>query len=201
MNHLIYEQAFASVHQVITIGKLHLPSGKVVACDPYFCVNAVPFLRTVKPGNYEVQLYRINSQEWGQRIALARILFKPGRTTVFAKALRQCTDSNGYFVDSGIGSFMDALTCQSFAEVFAEYYRSNPHSNYYTDILAAEFKRNAINPQDPNDIGKWNLHYLPNSELNVAMFASGLGDGFFESFWGLNEDGEITSLVSDFRIL
>jgi len=202
MNNLIYEEAFSSMHQVITVGKLHLPSGKVVACDPYFCDSAVPFLRKVIPGNYEVQLYMINSREWGRRIALARIVFTPAKRAVaFEKAVHEFTDSNGYFVDSGIGSFMDELTSKALAEVFAEFYRLKPDGNYYTDVLAAEFKMNAINPHDPNDIGRWNLHYLPNSEMNVAMFASGLGDGFFESFWGLNEYGEITSLVTDFRIL
>jgi Protein of unknown function (DUF4241) len=201
MNNLIYEKAFASEEQVVTVGKLNLPSGKVVACDPYFCANAVPFSWTVPPGTYEVELCIINSQEWGQRIALARILVKPGRVVAFERAVKEFTDSNDYFVDSGTGSFIDELTCQALADVFTKYYRSNPQGNYYTDVLAAEFKMSAINPQDPNDIGKWNLHYLPDSASNVAMFASGLGDGFFGSFWGVDEDGEILSLVTDFKIL
>lgn len=79
MNNFICEEAFASIHQVVTIGQLNLPSGRVVACDPYFCSSAVPFSLTVAPGTYEVQLYQINSQEWGQRIALARILFTDGK--------------------------------------------------------------------------------------------------------------------------
>ena len=136
------------------------------------------------------------------RIALARIVFAPGKKAMtLEKATMEFTDSNGYFVDSGIGSFMDELTSHALAEVFAEFYRTRPTGNYYTDVLAAEFKKNAISPHDPSDIGKWNLHYLPNSEMNVAMFASGLGDGFFESFWGLDEDGEVIYLVTDFKIL
>ena len=198
MNKFIYEEAFASIHQVITIGQLKLPSGRVVACDPYFCSSAMPFSLKVTPGTYEVQLYQTNSQEWGQRIALARILFTPGkRVFTLQRSVKEFTDSNGYFVDSGIGSFMDILACQTLSEVFAEHYRTNPQGNYYSDILESEFKMNAINP---NDIGKWNLHSLPNSTLNVAMFASGLGDGNFESFWGLDEYGEIVSLVTDFGI-
>lgn len=202
MNHLSYEEAFNAAQQVINIGKLHLPSGKVAACDPFFCASAVPFSLKVSPGDYEVQLRSVDSPEWGQRIALARILFTPGKRAIaFEKALKEGTDSSGYFVDSGLGSFMDELTRQAFAEALAEFYRANPAGNYYDDVLAAEFKRNAADAQDPQDIGRWNLHYLPGSKLNVAMFATGLGDGFFESFWGRNEDGEITSLVTDFGIL
>lgn len=202
MSNLTYEEAFASPHQVVTVGKLHLPSGKIVACDPYFCANAAPFTRQVAPGNYDVQLYLSNSHEWGQRIALARILFRPGATAVaFEEAFKPDADSSGYFVDSGVGSFMDELTREKFAEVLAKFYRSHPMGNYYTDVLAKEFKRNAANLQNPNDLGKWNLHKLPDSDLKVAMFASGLGDGYYESYWGLSEDGTIVSLITDFKIL
>ena len=202
MKHLKYDKAFASRYEVITIGKLHVPSGRIVACDPYFCASAVPFSRQVSAGDYDVQLCKVDSREWGQRVALARILFTSSKKAVsFENALQEFTHSGGYFVDSGVGSFMDELTREAFAEVLAEYYRSHPNGNYYTDILAAEFKRSAHNSQDPDDTGRWNVHYLPTSKLNVAMFASGLGDGSFESFWGLDAGGNITSLVTDFGIL
>ena len=93
---------------------------------------------------------------------------------------------------------MDEVTRQSFSEYLMEFYRAHPRGNYYGDVLSAEFKRNARSSQD---IGKWVLHYLPEAGLNIAMFASGHGDGFFESFWGRNQSGEITSLVTDFGIL
>ena len=202
MNSSIYEKAFTSVNEVIYIDKLHIPSGKVVACDPFLCGIAVPFGRKVSPGNYEVRLCKVDSPKWGTRIAIAEILFQPGKKIVlFEKAIKEFTDYNHYFVESGLGSFMDELTCKEFAQVMARYYCLNPKGNYYDDILADEFKKNSSDPNNPHDIGSWNLHSLPNSEMNVTMFASGLGDGHFESFWGLNKDDEVVSIVTDFGIL
>src|SRR6185369_5856681 len=159
---------------VIDLGKLHLPSGQIAACDPYFCSSAVPFVRAVRPGDYQVQLCRVNSSEWGLRIALARIVFLPGKRAMsFEKAMMESTGSNEYFVDSGVGSFMDEITRKAFAELLANYYRANPGGNYYLDVLAAEFKKSAVSPDDVNDIGKWNVHVWPDSKMNVAMFSTG----------------------------
>jgi hypothetical protein len=198
-----YDAAFAIGQDVVTVGRLHLPSGRVVACDPYFCADATPFTREVPPGDYDVQVRRVDLEPWGPRIALARILFEPARPPVgYEAAVRDASDAGAYFVDSGTGSFMDEVTRQAFADVLAEYYGSGDRSaNYYTDVLAAEFKRSAVDPDDPRDLGRWNMHRLPGSALNVAMFSTGLGDGSFESAWGVDGDGLVTSLVTDFRLL
>jgi hypothetical protein len=33
------------------------------------------------------------------------------------------------------------------------------------------------------------------------MFHSGYGDGMYPAFWGIDESGEVTSLVIDFFVL
>ena len=196
----VYDEAFAK-HELVNMGRLHLPTGRIVTCDPYFCGDAAPFERTVTPGDYETQLCIFNSPEWGRRVALARILLQPGKRAIAIKeALKKSGDSGAYFVDSGTGSFMDELAQHALSRVFADFYSANPDGNYYTDVLAAEFKKNA-DPNDPGDIGKWTLYDLPDSRLNVALFASGLGDGIFQSFWGLDEQAQPVYLVTDFRIL
>jgi hypothetical protein len=202
MNNHHYESAFASTQQVATVGKLQLPTGTIVACDPYFCADALPFVRSVEPGEYEVQLSLAHSAEWGTRVALARIIFEPGVEAVrFEEALKEGAHTSHYFVDSGVGSFMDVLAREALIITFADFYRLHPSGNYYTDVLAAEFKRNALNPQEPGDLGRWVLHQLPNSPLNVAIFASGLGDSVYASWWGLTKQGDVVSLVTDFRLI
>jgi hypothetical protein len=199
----MYDDAFSSQqYELITPGRLRLPSAKVVACDPFFCSLAVPFARVVRPGDYEVQLCRAESRGFGKRIALARILFQPEAKAVeYEKAIQEGADSNQYFVESRLGCFMDELTRQKFVQVMAHFYKAAPDGNYYNDKLASEFKKSALYPDDPDDGGAWAVHYLPDSQLNVVMFASGLGDGAYESFWGLSREKEIVSLVTDFRIL
>jgi hypothetical protein len=149
-----------------------------------------------------VQLYRVHSPEWGRRIALARILLQPHEPTVaYEKAICEGSDSGACFVDSGVGSFMDEATRAAFAEHLADYYRAHPRGNYYTDVLEDEFKRSSADPADPEDAGSWTFHLLRGGEMNLAIFSSGLGDGHFESHWGLTRGGEPTFLVTDFNLL
>ena len=199
----IYEDAFASPrYEVITPGRIHLPSGTVVACDPFFCGIATPFGRTVTPGSYDVQLCRADSSGFGKRIALARIVFQQQTSVVTSeKATQAGTGSNQYLVESGLGCFMDESTRRKFVEVMGRFYKETPDGNYYNDALASEFKKSAMYPDDPDDGGTWAVHELPDSQLNVVMFATGLGDGAYESFWGLSPEGTIVSLTTDFRIL
>jgi uncharacterized protein DUF4241 len=196
-----YDDAFVSSRcEVLTIGTLNLPSGKVVACDPFFCYAGAAFDATVRPGRYEVQLCRAESQGFGKRIALARLLLTSEvKATTYEKAVS--ATATGYVVESGLGSFMDELTRQQFAAVLARHYDNAPDANYYDDKLAAELKKSALNPDDPDDTGTWAMHALPGSELNVAIFASGMGDGTYESFWGFDSNRQIVSLTTDFQIL
>ena len=103
-------------------------------------------------------------------------------------------------MDSGVASYMDEVTRAAFAEVLANHYRKHPDGNYYSDVLEAEFKRSA-RPDDPEDLGRWNVHLLPGTDLNIVMFSGGLGDGRYESWWGVGENGGVVSLVTDFRLL
>jgi hypothetical protein len=196
------EAAFASLGKVVSIGSLRLPSGRVVACDPFFCASALDLFRTVAAGAYPVELLLVEGEHWGRRVGAARLVIKSGkRAADFEVASYNPYEGNGYPVDSGLGSFMDDVTAKAFAREMAEFDRLTPGGNYYRDVLAAEFREQSADHGNPRDIGKWNLHVLNGSDLNVAMFASGLGDGFYESFWGLDEWGEATSLVTDFGLV
>jgi hypothetical protein len=197
-----FDKLFAANGRTVTIGTLRLASGRIVACDPFFVGIALPFGKATRPGDYPVQLCVATLPTYGERVVLARILFQPeSRSTRYEEALKEYADSGRYFVESGLGSFMDEVTCKRFAEVMARFYQERPDGNYYTDVLAAEFKKSAVQPDDPRDVGKWNMHVLPDSELNIAMFASGLGDGAYSSYWGLDDAEEVVSLTTDFRLL
>jgi hypothetical protein len=47
----------------------------------------------------------------------------------------------------------------------------------------------------------WLLHRLAGSDLTVAMFASGLGDGSYDSVWGVSDADEPVWLVTDFDVV
>jgi hypothetical protein len=197
-----YERAFGPQSELIEVGSLHLPTGRIVASDPFLVGIAIPFERAVTPGDFGVQLSRIDLPGWGRRIAMARVLLCPSvNAEDFVPAKMKWADSSSYYVQSGLGSFMDESTRERFAELMAKFYQLRPEGNYYDDVLAAEFKRSAVEPDSPDDVGNWSMHVLAGSPTNVAMFASGLGDGTYESYWAVTKDGEAVALVTDFGII
>ena len=78
--------------------------------------------------------------------------------------------------------------------------QQKPEKNVYTDLFANEFLKNA-DKTNPDDIGDWLNYHIPDSEHNIAMFHSGYGDGLYPSYWGIDKDGNVVSLVIDFFVL
>jgi Protein of unknown function (DUF4241) len=185
----------------ISIGDLALPSGRVVVCDPFFCGDAKCLTRLVPPGAYAVQLCRIVTPQWGARIALARLAIRSDESAAhFERATSGSGGATTFNVQAGIASYMDEDTRVQFADVLSHYYETHAQGNYYSDILEQEFKKNAVNATDEFDIGQWNVHRLTATKLNIAMFASGLGDGAYSSWWGMSEAGGVVSLTTDFGL-
>lgn len=182
----------------IEIGLINLPTGIIVACDPFLCGVAMPFLHQVRPGKYPVYLDMLDLTGWGKRVSAAKILFDERTSPDFYIKALKGDDSNSYFVDAGIGSFMDDLTREELVNIMREFYTAHPDGNYYSDILEAEFKKNTLSTLDGFSDGLWAIYQLPASEHNIAMFASGLGDGYYESFWGIADGNRIVCLITDF---
>lgn len=45
-------------------------------------------------------------------------------------------------------------------------------ASIYDDLLASEFKKNALDQDNRNDVGDWVNFKLPESDKNIAMFSS-----------------------------
>ncbi|CCV10641.1 conserved exported hypothetical protein [Mesorhizobium sp. STM 4661] len=179
---------------VAPIGELELPTGEIIACDPLVSGVETPALsRKVKPGRYPVSL--LEAQD---RVAVAVLRFRPGTpvrwelATVPGQdvATLKSDEMFGYPVDAGLGSFMDKTAMALMSE---QQDRLKADENYYDDVLAAEFAPN----QD-----RFVMHHpAAGNPVNIAMFWSGWGDGFYPSFWGLDAAGEPLLLTTDFGVL
>jgi Protein of unknown function (DUF4241) len=188
---------------VVELGKLYMPSGKIFCCDPFLSSEVNAFERCVKPGYYDLKLCTIEVSDWGKRVALAALVFSDRKPLNWVKATYRIYNESftGFRVDAGLACFMDSETAELFRSVVDRYYEKYPDGNYYDDVLAAEFKKNA-DPTNPQHIGDWNLHYPINSDpRNIAMFASGLGDGVYSTYLGLDENEQPVMLVADFELL
>jgi hypothetical protein len=183
-----------SVHQ---IGSLELPSGRLAASDPFVDPAPAPFRFQVTPGTYAVDLAVSDRGTGDQRVAFARIVFRPGPVHRWTMAVVGDQDPAelgadgifGYGVDSGSGCFMSPEAGALLAR------RLDAETDYY-DKLIAEMEKTYRNTWD------WVL-FEPEAGrgVNVAAFSSGYGDGVYASYCGSGEGGEILCVVTDFGVI
>jgi hypothetical protein len=192
-------------------GSSHVTSGQIIACDPLVNLgDTSPFARQIPPGHYPVKIAVAEDTEMGERFALARLELSTKKAVRWELAYTLAVESKvstlkddeyfGFPVDAGLGCFCDHQAQLAYAKFSADFMAKNPESNMYDDYFAGEFKKYAINQDDPNDIGDWLNYTVPNTNNNVIMFHSGFGDGYYPCYWGWDKDGQLTALVIDFQV-
>jgi hypothetical protein len=175
---------------------LLLPTGRVVACDPFTSPDAEPFAREVPPGSYPVTLSVAHFDDGDQRVAAAMVRFAGREAVRWEMALAPEDDPAelgegeifGYGVDSGSGCFMDEAAAESLLD------RVESDERYF-DEMAAEMEKAYVDT--------WSWASLVPGETepsNVVAFSSGVGDGRYASYFGLDEGGHVVSLVTDFSL-
>lgn len=202
------------MHELVEIhvGDLNLPTGKIIAADPFFTYDQRPFKRTVLPDKYPVYVYVTEIDEEHFRIAYAKIKFRSKDASKWVLAITdditkeemdELTDDEffGFPVDSGLACFLDEETNAALNAKMDALQEKDPEANYYDEVLADEFKVYSSKNKFSRELGDWNDHRPDReSDNNVIMFASGWGDGYYPAYWGLDENGETIELVIDFLI-
>uniref|UniRef100_UPI004047629E DUF4241 domain-containing protein n=1 Tax=Roseivirga sp. TaxID=1964215 RepID=UPI004047629E len=193
------------------VGELLIESGYVIASDPFFLSHMEPFNKPVPNGQHPVDIVFVELENAGKRVGVSRLKFSTTEAVKWELAVTDKDDTSeltedgyiGYPVDAGLGCFIDANFSKTFDKVMDQHYKANgPDSNYYDDVLAFEFKNNAFNQNDPNDIGDYvNHNPIKESSQNVTIFSSGVGDGSYPSYWGIDSNGQTCELITDFLII
>lgn len=174
---------------VYRLPDLRLPTGRVVAADGILG-GGEPFSRSVSPGHYPLAL-TIAQLGTDTRVGLAILRFTDERIVKWERGVpegQQAFDPEkiGYGVDSGTGSFCDASVQQLVIE-------ANEADIGFDEQVLDELKRTYKTTRN------WVHIDSPNGSL--AIFSSGFGDGFYTSYFGLNEAGSAVVLVTDFGLL
>lgn len=179
--------------KLIELGTLEVLTGEIVVADPLVTPDRDSLARKVKPGKHPVTLYEAEG-----RIAVAVLRVAPGNPVKWELATLPGQNISelkkgemfGYPVDAGTGSFMDKAAYPLMLErEKREIAAGATNFNYYDDVLAAEYDDYVMHQP------------LPENPINVAVFSSGWGDGFYASFWGLDAAGEPLVLLTDFQVL
>jgi hypothetical protein len=182
-----------------TLGTLEVPTGKIVTSDVLVNPDRPPLSRDIAPGKYQVVLYRLTSPD--PRVAMAELRIAEGNAVAWELAVLPGQDVSrlkgeeffGFPVDAGVGSFYDHSALQAMDQREADEKRKSArYSNYYDDVLSFDMtgdKETAV------------MHVpLPDAKINVAVFSSGWGDGYYPAIWGLDKSGKPVVLVIDFYV-
>jgi hypothetical protein len=175
----------------VPAGTLHLPTGRLVACDPQaLSGEEEAFITAVEPDDYPVTLLlaKDDDSEW---VAAAQIHFRQ-EPAVRWEAARTPEDGDletfGYGVDNGTGCFIDAswLAAASVLAVSDE---------EYADTLTA------IEAAPDSDSITTEITLKGKPPGNLIAFSTGTGSGLYPSFFGLGADGKPVCLVTDFEVI
>lgn len=189
------------------LGKLALPSGFVVACDPLLGLHdALPFAKRMAPGEYPVSIV-LAGRHNRRRNALIRMMFSDKRAIKWELAMVPGQGGNagaaqplfyGFTAEAGIGCLCDAHSQKHYNRYLERFFRDHPDGNIYDSLFAEAFgQRNRIDAEG----NSFNFYLPSRPRLNVMMFNTGYGDGIYPAYWGISKDGEVCSLVIDFMVL
>ena len=174
------------------IGQINISSGKIIATDPIALQHADPFLHEFPKGQYPVELAiaKMNNDE---RVAYVRIKFNQKKITNWKFALKNeqpdipitSADLYGYGVDGGIGMFIDLEG--------RNYLNKLNIDDYWGSIFIDKFSEKHKKT--------WSYINHKYSKYNLVAFSSGYGDGYFGTYIGIDEEGEICQLLTDFGLI
>ncbi|MCS2609550.1 DUF4241 domain-containing protein [Halomonas dongshanensis] len=156
-----------------SIGKLRVSSGVLGILDfGYNLYDLEPLQRRVSPGGYPVEYVTINGY-----VAGIRVKFKDSEESVKWYAANTPSGNGVYSVDSGNLAIFDVGKLMSLSRIKKERILS---------VWSLGGKPGLVSMVDEDD---------------CVISTSGFGDGYYPAFWGVNAQGEVSSLYIDFMIL
>ena len=198
------------------IGKINLPTGRIVACDPSTALgdgeeSCLPFEYAVEPGQYPVTLSVVkgSTPAMGDRYAAARIKFSENRPVKWLLALRgnenlaDLTRDGDYFgfqVAASFGCFVDERGRGPYLQLcrLLEEHGRDLMADFFSRQLKECYEKY---PQNQREEGDWFNALIPgDDEINLVVFQTGFGEGIYPCYWGLDEAGEAAQLVADFFV-
>ncbi|MDE7324290.1 MAG: DUF4241 domain-containing protein [Lachnospiraceae bacterium] len=190
-----------------TMGSCVFPSGRILTADPLCYLQSPKDVlvkaKNIEAGTYPVQVSIMDSDMAGLRIVGARLKIKDSEAVSYE--LAECEKENhettfaGFPVECGMACFCDEQAARSYWQFLDSWYRAHEGGNIYDDYFAALFAQSyQDNPSVQREGGDLLMWVNPLDGSMIAMFASGLGDGYYTDYWGVDASGELCELVTIF---
>lgn len=193
------------------LGVADFPTGEVVLADPLAYLGTeyeTRLERRLAPGSYPVEAAALPTRYGGIRCAAARLVVSERQAVCWEIAmdkghtpadLGQPGVFSFFGVDTGLGCFADGAVANEFGEFRRQWQEEHPEQNIYDDYFAEKFAESyKARPEIQRQGGDYLAWELPGSGLRLVMFASGMGDGVYSGYWGLDGQGEPVELIVPF---
>lgn len=194
---------------VLNIGEINLPTGEILACDPLVDLeDAKTFIQRVSIGKYPVKISVVPSKEYGDRYACVKVEFSKNKPVVYELAVTGVEENMdeakedefyGFGVDAGMGCVVDKKAQEEYIKYWEklveEEEADNPFDDIFDDLLVESAKKY---PKYQREYGDWANWIIPNTDVNIPIFASGWGDGVYPCYFGYDKDGELCGFYIHF---
>ena len=187
---------FGRMHiERVEVGRLKLPTGRVIATDPILMYDDQSYSKKIAPGTYTVYIYNGKVDDRKNQTVLAEIKFNDKIPVKWEMALFEGENAKGfaqdefmgYEVENGLGCFMDEKVMEML-DVLDE-----DELNKYEKNIRDKVKESKISVAD--------IVIDKKAGGNIIVFASGWNKGVFPTYYGLDKDGKVARLVTDFMVI
>lgn len=193
----------------LDIGEVNLPTGEILTCDPLVELGeAKTYIQKTPVGKFPVKICVVPSEDYGDRYACVKVEFSKNKPVVYELAVTGNEEEMdeakedeyyGFGVDTGMGCVADKKTQDEYVKYWKkleeEEGADNPYDDIFEELLEESFKKS---PKYQRDCGDWANFIIPNSDLNIPVFASGWGDGYYPCYFGYDEKGELCGFYIHF---
>ena len=193
----------------LTVGKVSCPTGNIIVSDPLAYLPTHKFCpvldKKIPIGEYPVEVSICRSDKIGIRMCTVRLKIKDSHairyevaTSTEESAAFKAKDGivSGFPVDAGMMSICDEKVAVEYQKFLDDWYQSHPDGNHYDDYFANFFKESEEKlPQYQREGGDFIEWEVPHTNHKLVMIASGMGDGFYQSYFGYDSNNEICELI------
>ncbi len=181
-------------------GKINLPTGKIVACDPVLTNDMKAFKINFPQGEFPVLVHK---ERESNCVAYVEIVFSEDNITDWKLATTDDQNADelkgeeifGYPVESGMGCFMDFETQNNLNHL--ENILFQRKGDDFMGIYEEFFHQHFFDENGAIDQFAF-MKPLAEKDGTIFAFETGYGEGFYASYIGFGNENQPVKLITEF---